>query len=195
MRIGHLGQLTLEPDATTAFAELVRHLYHGRAGKPWCTWAVAALDGGTFFVADARGHAGLDRFEDVVRATADAFEAACLQQSHPPLFVRASPGRTYPALTVLLRKQVLLEPAEQSLHALRPELLRRGLMMGLLHPRSSLRPLTPGAKGFPYRVSHPFLTVRWAVPGDEVFVGINPTLAGLLAAWFRLGESQRVEKP
>jgi hypothetical protein len=155
---------------------------------------VAALDGGTFCVADARGHCGLDQFEQVIRATADAFVAACPLQSQKQLSGRTSPDGPHFTLTVLLPKGLPLEPVEKSLQVLRPELLRRGLMMGLLHPHSSLRPLTPGAGGFPYRASHPFLTVRWAVAGDEVFVGINPELAALLATWLRLQQGSEEER-
>jgi hypothetical protein len=168
MHVGQLGQIELDGEATAGFADLVRHLYRGRAGKPWCAWAVAALDGGTFLVADARGHGSVDRFEEVINTTADAFVAARPLQRQDLRSGRTSADGPQPTLTVLLPKGLPLEPAEKSLQVLRPALLRRGLMMGLLHPDSSLRPLTPGAWGFPYRVSHPFLTVRWAVPGDEV---------------------------
>lgn len=186
MRIGRIEDLDLDAEAVAAFAELVHHLRHGRAGKPWCTWAVASLDARIFLIGDARGQGQLARFESVITRTADSFAAACTAQHHADgTKVGNNPHAT---LTILLERGLPLEPSENALQGLRPELLRRGMMMALLHPESPLRALTPGPEGYPYRISHPFLTVRWAVPGDEVFVGINPELAALLSAWLRSGK-------
>lgn len=185
MRARQLAELELDPEAAAGFVDLVRHLYCGRAGKPWCTHAVAAIEGRTFLVADARDY-DVNQFDEIIQATANAFVAACPPLSQERLSVRTSRDGPHPTLTALLPEGLPLKPAERTLQHIRPALLQRGLMMGLLHPDSSLHPLTPGADGFPYRVPHPFLTVRWAVPGDEVFVRINPELAALLAAWLRL---------
>ena len=178
LEVSPLGTLQLSQCATQAFDTLVEHLRNGRGGAPWCVWAVHALDQGGFWIGDARelGHRG---FASIVSLAAEAFVKHC-----PPPdtdCVRAVVHRN--SLTVLLADDVPWEDAEDTLQRERPNLLRRGLMVGLLHPRSTHAALTPGPDGTPYRMESPFLTIRWAVPEDELFVGINPELTHLLRRW------------
>ncbi len=173
-----LGSTQLDAVAAEAFHQLEAHIRHGRDGFAWCRWAVQALDSGTFLVADARSVDGGWALDAIIALTADTFCTSC------PLHTGAPPdGAPRDTLTVLLRKDIPRAEAEDVLQRQRPTLLRRGLMAGLLHPESTLRPLTPGPEGMPYRVGWPFLTLRWAVADDEGFVGINPELRALLKAW------------
>jgi hypothetical protein len=176
--VGPLGSFQLDTDATDAFLALENHLRRGRDGAPWCVWAVHALDRNAFWVGDARklGDTGLGT---IVALAAEAFVKRC----PAPDRHRLPEDALLNTLTVLLRDDIPCDDAEKILQEERPALLRRGLMAGLLHPRSTHRPLTPGPSGMPYRTDSPFLTVRWAVTADELFVGINQELRALLQTW------------
>lgn len=179
LQVGSLSSAPLDEEARKAFDSLEQHLRKGRDGAPWCRWAAQAIDQGTFFVADARAFAGTEAFCALITLAADAF----IRQCPPPNTDAFADWTAISTLTVLLRDDLPLVEAEEIVQGQRATLLRRGLMVGLLHPQSTLRPLTPGPDGLPYRATRPFLTVRWAVSGDEVFVGINPELSSLLRVW------------
>lgn len=178
LNVWPLVSARLDAVAAEAFRQLEAHIRHGRDGFAWCRWAVQSLDSGTFLVADVRSLGGEATLDAIISLTADTFRASC------PLRAGATPdGSPRDSLTVLLREDIPCGGAEEVLQRQRPALLRHGVVAGLLHPESALRPLTPGPDGMPYRVGWPFLTVRWAVAGDEAFVGINPELCALLKAW------------
>lgn len=168
-----------------AFATLIEHLSRGREGRAWCSWAVQAWEQNRFWIGDARSLKGT-KIEAIVDLMADTFV------SHfPSPFEKGFENEdTLNTLTVLLDDDTPYEPTESVIQAKRRELLERGLMIGFLHPDSSHRSLSLGPSGTPYRVPRPFLTLRWAVPGDVRFVEINPTLRALLDDWIAKCESR-----
>jgi hypothetical protein len=178
LQIGRLGTLPLDMDATRAFLNLMNHLSRGRDGNPWCVWSVRAMERNSFWVADARMLRGID-FRGVIMLAADAFVKHC----QVPYQLSCPQEAPINALTILLPDEIDYNEAEEILQRERRALLTRGLMAGLLHPLSTHRPLTPGPFGMPYRTDSPFLTIRWAVAADELFVGINPELLALLRTW------------
>lgn len=186
LKVSPLQSANLSPATFEVFSALDRQLRNGRHGKTWCRWAVRSLEKGSFLVADATALGGLSRLEVIVALTADAFESTC-----PPPSVK-SRGLPPSSLTVLLRDDIPHGSAEELLHSARPHLLERGQMMALLHPDSQLTPLTAGPPGRPYHAPHIFLTTRWAVPDDRIFVDINPTLLERLERW--LARTQEVDQ-
>ena len=182
----------LESEATQAFERLLQYLGSGRGGQPWCQWAIDSVRQNRFLVADGRS---LDRRDltVIVRKLASLFVDHCSQRGdsvRPSQDAPKSDGHL-DSLTVLLHDSIDLESLDQITHALRPALLDKGVMAALLHPRSRLTPLSPGPAGRPYCTQEPFLTFRWAVPQDRLFVAINPDLSARLTRWLALNSQLR----
>lgn len=184
MEIWRFGDCIDDPKLARAFESLVQHLCYGREGHPWCPWAVRALEENRFWCGDARS-LGPERFEIIVDAIANTFET-CFPI---PISGNRAVGAELNSLTILLRDDTEYDDAEVVVQGKRADLLARGMMVGLLHPRSMHRALSLGPPGVPYRTPDPFLTIRWAVPDDILFVGVNPKLRMLLDNWIRRCES------
>ena len=170
-----------EDEPKRRFQELVDHLWCGRVGQHWCRYAVKSIKKGHFLVADARRMSMTVGTQATIEAAADLFA------DHYP-FVDANQSRL-DTLTILLKGVVDGRKLERIAQRLRSSLLGRGLMLGVLHPGSMLKPLTSGAPGEPYRTLGTFATVRWALAEDRVFTSINPRLTALLDSWLARGES------
>ena len=169
-----------EDEPKRRFQELVDHLWRGRVGQHWCRYAVKSIKKGRFLVADARRLSMTAGTKATIEAAADLFAG------HYP-FVDADQSRL-DTLTILLKAVVDGSELERIAQKLRSSLLGRGLMLGVLHPGSTLKPLTSGAPGEPYRTLGTFATVRWAFAEDRVFTSINPRLTALLDSWLARGE-------
>ena len=170
-----------EDEPKRRFQELVDHLWCGRVGQHWCHYAVKSIKEGRFLVADARRLSMTAGIQATIEAAADLFAG------HYP-FVDADQNQ-FDTLTILLEGVVDGRELERIAQGLRSSLLGRGLMLGVLHPGSTLKPLTSGAPGEPYRTLGTFATVRWAFAEDRVFTSINPHLTALLDSWLARGES------
>lgn len=181
LKVAPWGEGALDPEATSAFRGLIRHLTEGRQGEPWCRWVVETIADGAFLVGDAREMGGIERIDEILDAVVQAF----LQEvpNHEPSNPTQDNNRTHPSLTVLLQSDFPLEPAEKEISRCRPSLLRRGIMAAIVHPDSQHKPLTPGPPGAPFWAPEPFLTVRWTVPDDTIFVGVNPRLQEIHETW------------
>lgn len=180
MEIWPFADCINHPEVAGAFQGLVHHLCSGRKGGPWCPWAVQALQENRFWCGDGR-KLGTGRFEVMVDALADTFAihfAAPITENRP---VHAEVD----CLTILLSDEIEYDDAENILQRKRADLLAQGMMIALLHPRSTHRALSAGPSGVPYRTRDPFLTIRRAVPEDVLFVGVNAGLRKLLDAWIR----------
>lgn len=173
---------SLGDEAAQAFRGLVEHLRVGRDGAPWCKYAVESIRRGQFLVADVRATVSADGIEAAILAAAERFVRSCP-------FGEPAKSRL-DTLTILLGEAPGGEGLERAVQSLRARLLRDGLVVGAIHEESQLRPLTPGASGFPYRVRGSFATVRWAVAEDALFVSVNPELANLLEAWLQRGDGK-----
>ena len=171
------GSDGLSSSAYLAFEGLRQHLVAGRQGHPWCRWAVYALDTGTFYVSDGRGLA-LETLEQIVKLLADTFVA--LSETN------ATQNKNQMTLTLLIDSKYSSDAMEHAVQDTRRTLLERGLMVGVLHPRSELFALSEGPPGVPYRTAACFITVRWAVRADTLFVSGNPILEQLLDEWLQL---------
>ena len=181
---GHFVQWSTavwEDEPKRRFQELVDHLWRGRVGQSWCRHAVKSIKKGRFLIADARRLSMTAGTKAAIEAAADLF--AC----HCP-FGGADQSRL-DTLTILLNSVVDGKELERTAQRLRASLLGHGLMLGVLHPCSTLKPLTSGAPGEPYRTLGTFATVRWALAEDRVFTSVNPRLTALLDSWLARGES------
>ena len=170
-----------EDEPKRRFQELADHLWRGRVGQSWCRHAVKSIKKGRFLVADARRLSMIAGTQTAIESATDLFVG------HYP-FVDADRSRL-DTLTILLNSVVDGKELERTAQRLRSSLLGRGLMLGVLHPGSMLKPLTSGARGEPYRTLGIFATVRWACAEDRVFTSINPRLTALLDSWLARGES------
>ena len=173
----------LREDARRRFEAMIRELEQGNDGRPWCGYAVDSVRRNRFLVADARFW-----FENDGLALAIESIAALFQRCVPFKGVEASRPDT---LTALLDGEFPL--IDDAVHERRRWLLRRGLMMAALHPKSHLRPLGRNVdkNARPFRSDGTFLSVRWAVPADRAFTGKDPDLAALLDQWLGRWESCR----
>ena len=169
-----------EDEPRRRFQELADHLWRGRVGQSWCRHAVKSIKKGRFLVADARRLSMTAGTQTAIESATDLFVG------HYP-FVDAARSRL-DTLTILLNSVVDGNELERTAQRLRSSLLGRGLMLGVLHPGSMLKPLTSGAPGEPYRTLGTFATVRWACAEDRVFTSINPRLTALLDSWLAHGE-------
>lgn len=175
MDIQPLRHAKLSDDARRAFAELEVHLTQGRDGGAWCRWVARSIDAGKFFVGDAIAIATVEALAGLVDEAASALS-------------EISAGVPNPAVSLTLRVGAVPgDASQQLLQGRRLDLLRRGVMVALLHPEAQFGALSPGPKGTPYATSDAFLTFRWAMPQDALFVDVNPTLAAALEEFLRSG--------
>lgn len=177
---------SLPSPTAAAYAGLIEHLTIGNQGRPWCRWVEACVRNGQFFVTQAIEAASRDAFVELIATLGKSF---CALSPNPKQ--SCAPA----ALTALLSTHPDADSAETILMERRSELVERGLMMAILHSGSTLRSLSRDAPGHPYRADHFFITVRWAVQEDEIFVRINPDLSQKLKSWLAsINHNQNQEK-
>ena len=160
------------------FGWLISHLASPKSKTsdgPICPWAGHAVGSKRFFVGDAR------RFPSSLAGLLDAMDHTADQYRGSSVF---TPGELHPTtLTVLLNDGLQAETIEEGLQLRRPLFTPEGLMLGALDPYNTLTSLA-GADGFPYRAPWNFLTVRWMVPGDYVFLDLNPQYREIYCQFF-----------
>lgn len=184
MNIQPLCEADFDEEASKAFGALVKHLRFGRMGSPWCAWAVQSIEHGTFLVCDLGELKVVGAFEEAISLVAESFVEHCMNTKTG--LNRDSTGfDPSTSLTALIRNLLPFAEVDSILQQKRASLLRRGLMMGLLHPDSPFGPLTEGPTGRPFQTDYTFLNARWAVAQDEVFVSVNPELNELLSMWIK----------
>lgn len=157
------------PDATIneRFQWLIMHLAspYGYKGSQVCRWSILALNQNRFCIGDAR-HCGFDAngLADIVEQMLSEYRG----------FGSFDPSTSVPhTLTVLLPDQLKAQSIVSTLDTYRPSLTPQGLMLGALDPYNRLQSLT-GGKGCPYSAPWNYLTLRWMVRGDHVFLNLNP---------------------
>lgn len=149
------------------FNELARHLRDSR----WCRWSTVSMDRGLALGTVARHALSPELVAVSVAAFTTRFPWTA-DRSH-----------LFASLSVLLPSDSRPAAFEIELQEMRASLLERGLMCGLLHPKSQLRTLQDGRVGYPFRTSDSFLSLRYSVPEDGVFLSVNDELSKVHRAW------------
>jgi len=173
MDVYQYGTDTLPPPMRQAFESLYQHLTRGNDGQPWCRWCEPAVDRGTFYVCDARHLGG--SLDQTVRSLGGTLHDLALRNNDGPSFPRSYKLLGWYSLTGWIDVEGKGGNKERRIQALRSELLRRGMVVGFVHPESRLKSLT-GAGGYPYRFDESFVNVRFATRKDKVFVEPNKNL-------------------
>lgn len=159
--------------AANSFSRLIKHLRNSPE-KPWCAWVDPSIRAGLFWAADGRGMS----LEDCLETASTLF----VEREKYENFSGATQNSLQLAsLSILVNLQD--EITEKGIQKRRKDLLDVGLMIGFLHPKSSLWTLQPDRAGYPYRSSDAFLTLRRPVIQDKIFVSKNKTLCEKLDKW------------
>lgn len=159
------------------FRWLIEHLSRpdGAGGRQVCPWAIVAQQEGRFYVGDARQN------PSDASTLAQIIENLVVEYRSYDTF---RPPNKHPAtLTVLIPDQIDGELITAALDRYRRQFTPLGIMLGALDPFNSLRSLT-GGKGCPYVAPWNFLTVRWMVPGDYVFLNLDPDYKRIYCNYF-----------
>lgn len=152
----------LPVDLATACGDLLNHLNKGNEGSPWCRYAWRAAQQDAFYVCDAR------RVKTPIDRLAVALAEWIAAKSKDDPEGRPRTAGKWPSVTGWVRVENSRQ-TERSIQSIRASLLRRSIVVGLVHPDSTLRSLVQ-EKGYPYRLDQAFLNVRCAVPNDRVFI-------------------------
>ncbi|MEK8021627.1 MAG: DUF6875 domain-containing protein [Candidatus Parabeggiatoa sp.] len=181
-RVIYLGrwkeEALADKGAEKRFAWLIQHLTSSQGvGKkhPTCPWSEPAIAEGRFFIGDAR-HFDID-IDSICYIVEDM---AKVYKNYAPFI---PPEKHPPTLTVLLPYALSGETIVDVLEIYRPKLTPVGIMLGALDPINKLRSLTGGV-GYPYQAPWNFFTIRWMVPGDYIFLNLNPVYKDIYIKFF-----------
>ena len=171
------GEHLPDPEVERRFRWLIYHLSatESPGGKQLCPWAVAAIQEQRFYIGDARNNAAdLAVIGSIVQTMCERYRT----------YDTFRPPNKHPAtLTVLIPDAVAGHVIVSVLEEYRRKLTPLGLMLGALDPVNNLRSLT-GRKGCPYVAPWNFLTVRWMVRGDSIFLNLNPEYKTIYSGFF-----------
>lgn len=174
------GDTLQDPELNKRFRWLIGHLLAPQrpgASRPVCKWVRQALNDGRFDIGDARG------FLPVSPDGIDRILASMVEEYRKvkPVFV---PGDPHPrTLTVAIPDTFDEQTINDALTRHRDKLTPEGIMVGALDPYNTLLSLT-GGSGCPYRSPYSFLTIRWMVPCDMVFLDLNPEYTKVYRRYF-----------
>jgi hypothetical protein len=171
------GEKLPDSEADRRFQWLISHLSspNGPEGRQICPWAIQALRDGKFFIGDAR------RAPTDVAGISFVVEDLVLEYQSISKFEPLN--RLPETLTVLIPDAVEGKTIESILEMHRPKLTPVGLMLGSLDPFNKLRSLI-GGRDCPYSSPWSFLTIRWMVAGDCVFLNLNPAYKEIYIKFF-----------
>lgn len=172
------GEPLADKEFERRFVWLATHLsssYGSQKKRVICPWAVQAIDSGRFYIGDAR-HFGVD-----IASTSRIVEDMVTEYQQYGAF--SPPEKHPPTLTALLPDDLSGEVIVAVLEKHRPKLTPIGIMLGALDPVNELRSLT-GGNGYPYQAPWNFFTVRWMVPGDHIFLNLNPAYKEVYIKFF-----------